>query len=253
MPAPDEVWARVASAREEAMPKLGGAYPISGLLRRARRIARLSQRELARRAGLSPSTVTRVETGEIVPTLPAFERMLAVAGLRLVVVDDDGHVVTPMRDVPDTRNGGGWRYPSHLDVILDPRSGEWWGDSYGLARPPETFHRDHDRRRAKQLRSAWEVRVQRFRFAPEPPDVDMLDLLARRAQNRPKPAPAPPIDTDDWDVDEWSVEDEREWYGIAERPRDDGEPDHGEPDDGERDNAEPDHGETDDGERDNAE
>ncbi len=209
---PDEVWARVAAAREEAMPKLGGAYPISGLLRRARRIAYLSQRELARRAGVAPSTVARVESGAIVPTLPAFERMLAVAGLRLVVVDDDGHVVAPMRDIPDTRHLGGWRYPSHLDVILDPRSGEWWGDNYGLARPPETFHRDHDRRRAKQWRSAWETRVDRYRSAPEPPDVDMRDLVASRAKDKPARAPSPPIDPDELDVDEWSDEDARAWY-----------------------------------------
>jgi hypothetical protein len=30
------------------------------------------------------------------------------------------------------------RYPAHLDTVLDPAPGEWWGDRYGLARPPET-------------------------------------------------------------------------------------------------------------------
>jgi transcriptional regulator with XRE-family HTH domain len=212
----DEEWMRIADTREEPMPKLGGAYPIAGLLRRARRVARVSQRELARRAGVSPSTVARVESGAIVPTLPAFERMLAVAGLRLVVVDDEGHVLTPMRDIADTRNGGGWRYPSHLDVILDPRPGEWWGDNYGLARPPETFHRDHDRRKAKQARSAWEVRVSRHRHAPEPPDVDTRELVRARLERQPaKPAPPKLIDSRTFDVDEWSDDDVREWHSAA--------------------------------------
>jgi hypothetical protein len=37
------------------------------------------------------------------------------------MVDDEGHVVQPMRDIDDIRNGGGSLYPSHLDTILDPR------------------------------------------------------------------------------------------------------------------------------------
>jgi transcriptional regulator with XRE-family HTH domain len=153
----ERAWARAADVREATLPKLG-PYPIAGLLRRARRIAGLSQREFARQAGVSPSTVGRIESGAIVPVLPAFARMLAIAGLRLVVVDDAGHVVPPMRDIDDIRNGGGRLYPSHLDTILDPRPGEWWGDQYGLARPPETFHRDPRRREAQRARSVHSVR-----------------------------------------------------------------------------------------------
>jgi hypothetical protein len=64
-----------------------------------------------------------------------------------------------MRDIDDIRNGGGALYPSHLDTILDPRPGEWWGDQYGLARPPETYHRDPKRRDARRARSVYSVRV----------------------------------------------------------------------------------------------
>ena len=201
---PDAEWQRVADEREEQLPKLGGDT-ISGLLRRARRIAGMSQRELARRSGVTQSTVARAETGGIVPTLPVFERLLATAGLRLVVVDDDGHVIQPMRDIPDTRHLGGWRYPSHLDVILDPRGGEWWGDRYGVARPPETFHRDHARRLAKQKRSRWEVRANRVRGMPPPRDVDFeVEMRACREAGllpppyRPK---AEPIPTDEYEDD----------------------------------------------------
>jgi transcriptional regulator with XRE-family HTH domain len=220
--APDREWRRVADAREQSLPKLG-SYPISGLLRRARRIAGISQQVLARRAGVSQSTVAKAESGAMVPTLPVFERLLAVAGLRLVVVDDEGHVITPMRDIPDTRNGGDVRYPSHLDVILDPKPGEWWGDNYGLARPPETFHRDHARRAAKQRRTEWEVRANRNVGVPPPPDVDLQELLRARQEQQPaEPRVPTDIPAGDFDVEEWTEEDERAWRDEAA-----GDPDYG--------------------------
>ncbi|SCE84004.1 Transcriptional regulator, contains XRE-family HTH domain [Micromonospora purpureochromogenes] len=118
-----------------------GQFPIAGLVRKARRIAGLGQRQMARFARVAPSTVGRVETGEMTPSLAVLERLLGAAGLYLAVVDPDGRVIQPMADWDDTRDGAGRRYPSHLDTILDPEPGEWWGDIYGLARPPETFHR----------------------------------------------------------------------------------------------------------------
>src|SRR5690606_20693180 len=93
------------------------------------------------------------------PVLPTFAKMIAIAGLWLVMVDNEGHIVQPMRDIDDIRNGGGHLYPSHLDTVLDPRPGEWWGDQYGLARPPETFHRDPRRREAQRARSVYSVRT----------------------------------------------------------------------------------------------
>lgn len=197
------VWSREADRREAELPTIG-RYPAAGLVRRARRIADLSQRELARRAGLSPSTVARIETGEITPSLGVMQRILDAAGLSLVVVDHEGHVVQPMRDVADMHDGADRRYPAHLDTILDPRPGEWWGDQYGLARPPETFYRDRRRRDACRARSQWEVRVKLFRGVPPPPDPEAHDrrLAAIRAAARPRDVP-PPFPTDEVDVDEW--------------------------------------------------
>jgi transcriptional regulator with XRE-family HTH domain len=198
----DDTWAQAADAREAGLPKLG-AYPVAGLLRRARRIAGLSQRELARRTGVSPSTVGRIESGAIVPVLPAFARMIAVAGLWLVMVDNDGHIVQPMRDIDDIRNGGGRLYPSHLDTILDPRPGEWWGDQYGLARPPETFHRDPKRREALRARSIYSVREIWSRglgdMSAMPRELDDAVRSAESGQVDSSPAtpggePTPPAD-----------------------------------------------------------
>ena len=147
-----------------------GWYPIVGLVRRARRIGDLSQRELAKRAGVSPATVGRIEAGTLVPSVDVLQRLFAVAGLHLAVVDAEGHVVLPMEDREDTRDGAERRYPSHLDTILEPRPGEWWGDIYGLLRPPETFHRARAYRDLVRRRSQWEVRVAQHRGEPPPPD-----------------------------------------------------------------------------------
>ena len=92
-----------------------------GLVRRARRAADLSQRDLAARLGVSQSTVARWETGQSSPTLCLVEQMLALSGLRLAMIDSAGEPVAPMReDAP--RDGAGRRYPAHVD--LDALG--WW-------------------------------------------------------------------------------------------------------------------------------
>lgn len=55
------------------------------LLRRARRAARLTQGELAFRAGTSQSAVNRYERGAAIPTLPTLERLLAACGRELTL------------------------------------------------------------------------------------------------------------------------------------------------------------------------
>jgi transcriptional regulator with XRE-family HTH domain len=175
-----EEWEAESDEMTEDQPRIG-RYPASGLIRRARRVADLSQREMATRAGVSPSTVGRVEAGVIAPSLDVMQRLLATAGMHLVVIDHEGRVVLPMLESEDTRDGAERRYPSHLDTILDPRMGEWWADQFGLARPPETFKRDRQRRDEMRARSRWEVRVSLLRSAPEPPIPGAREAwLARR-------------------------------------------------------------------------
>ncbi|MEU4398855.1 helix-turn-helix transcriptional regulator [Micromonospora orduensis] len=150
-----------------------GRFPIAGLVRRARRIVRLSQQQMARFAKVAPSTIGRVEAGSLTPSLAVLERLLGAAGLYLVVVDQEGRVVLPMADREDVHDGADRRYPSHLDTILDPEPGEWWGDIYGLTSPPETYHRSSADREARRRRSQWEVRVAQHRGVPPPPPVDV--------------------------------------------------------------------------------
>ena len=48
-------------------------------------------KEIARRAGLAASTVSRINSGQIKPSLEVIEKMCAAAGLRLnLLVDQDG-------------------------------------------------------------------------------------------------------------------------------------------------------------------
>lgn len=150
-------------------------FPAAGLIRAARRAADLSQRELAKAAGVSHSTVSRIEAGTVVPSLHMFSRLVGVAEVYLVAVTANGDVVQPMLDKEDLRDGAERRYPSHLDTIPDPVDGEWWADVFGLARPPETFYRDRRRRDAMRRRSQWEVRVAKYRTTPEPPDPRWSD------------------------------------------------------------------------------
>ncbi|MFD6261092.1 multiprotein-bridging factor 1 family protein [Micromonospora chalcea] len=145
-------------------------FPAPGIIRAVRRRADASQRELARFARVHPSTIGRIEAGSLTPSLAMLSRITTTAGFRLVVVDEAGTVLKPMRDRADLRDGAERRYPSHLDVVTDPEPGEWWADRYGLARPPETFYRDRAVRDALRRRSQWEVRVAKHRNVPSPPD-----------------------------------------------------------------------------------
>lgn len=177
-------------------PTPDGAVPdVSGLVRTVRRRADLSQRELAERAGLSRATIGRIESGTLIPALHTLAAVVAVAGIRLVAVDSENRRVPPMEDPPgdELRDGAGRRYPSHLDVILDPAPGEWWADRYGFARPPETFRRDRAMRDVMRRRSVWEVRVKLYQWAAPPPTIERwIQLQARCAQCGRIPPPVPP-------------------------------------------------------------
>jgi transcriptional regulator with XRE-family HTH domain len=118
---------------------------VSALLRRIRRTADLSQRELAGALDVSRSTVARAETGQRDLPATVLARAAELAGLRLGLLDADGAEVTGMS--PDAvRDRAGRHFPAHLDV----RRGDvdWWhGDErYSRERPRYTFDRDRSYR-----------------------------------------------------------------------------------------------------------
>jgi DNA-binding XRE family transcriptional regulator len=147
--------------------KLGG-YRLSEIVRRVRRRADFSQRELARWATVSPSCIGAIEAGRRTPSLAILQRILNAANYQLVVVDASGRLVLPLQVWDEVADLAGRRFPAHLDTIADPLPGDWWADTYGLARPPETFWRDRKRRDYERRLSRWEVRVGKLRNEPKP-------------------------------------------------------------------------------------
>jgi transcriptional regulator with XRE-family HTH domain len=145
-----------------------GDYALSEIVRRVRRTADLSQRELAKYAEVSSSMIGDVEAGSAVPSLPVLQRILNAANYQLVVVDASGRLVLPLQVWDGVADLAGRRFPAHLDLIADPVQGDWWADAYGLARPPETFWRDRKRRDYERQLSRWEVRVAKLRNEPMP-------------------------------------------------------------------------------------
>lgn len=86
------------------------------MLRSARRAARLSQREVAVRAGVPPSTLGRIESGATRdPSIGTVRALLEATEHELVAVDRLGHPLARHPD-EDEMDRSGRYYPAHLDL-----------------------------------------------------------------------------------------------------------------------------------------
>lgn len=98
-------------------------------VRAVRRSRRLSVRELAELAGIPRTTVSRIETGQTVPRLDTFVRLILAAGYDLAAVDEHGRLLAldPVHD--ELRDHGGRHFPAHLGWDRTPGyiEGGWWG------------------------------------------------------------------------------------------------------------------------------
>jgi transcriptional regulator with XRE-family HTH domain len=123
---------------------------LPGWLRRIRRVADLSQRDLARVTGVSSGTIAAAEAGTRGLDARTLARLAAVAGLRLALLDGRGREVAPM-DAAAVRDGGGRSFPAHLDT----RHGDegWWHGRHRYDRDPVTYTFDRDRRYRDQRRA----------------------------------------------------------------------------------------------------
>lgn len=170
-------------------------FDTGGHVRRCRRTGGLSQRALALRTGLAQSLVARVECGQQDLRVQEFAALALSVGLRVVLVDEDGTEVPPMR--PDgARDSTGRRFPAHVDVR--PGDEAWWhGDSrYTRRRPTYTFSlgeevRDDDHqvpdprddlawRRAERVRVARQQQEEEYRRRVASGEVvpEVYDLMA---------------------------------------------------------------------------
>lgn len=77
-------------------------------LRKARARAELTQRELARRAGTSQTTLSAYETGRKEPSVSTLARLLAAAGSRLAVERAEIPVVSVGKDELARRGRALW-------------------------------------------------------------------------------------------------------------------------------------------------
>lgn len=121
-------------------PDPAAGIDVAGLVRRIRRRADLSQRELAARLQVSKSAIAAVECGARPLDVHLLAAAAALAGLRLALLDAAGEEVRGMH--PDAvRDRGGRRFPAHLDTMLSERRASRWEHRPLLRRPTYTFDR----------------------------------------------------------------------------------------------------------------
>ncbi|WP_236836714.1 helix-turn-helix domain-containing protein [Blastococcus sp. KM273129] len=151
-------------------------FDLCGLMRRIRRRADLSQRELAERLGVSKSAVAAVESGARGMDAALLATAAALAGLRLGLLDDDGRPVAGMA-AGTVRDRAGRRFPAHLDTMLSEARAWRWDHRPRQRQPTYTF----DRRRP------WEDAADRAHdrpddhLVPQPGDAPEERAAARRA------------------------------------------------------------------------
>ncbi|MCA0144798.1 helix-turn-helix transcriptional regulator [Blastococcus sp. LR1] len=155
----------------------------SAALRRIRRTADLSQRELAERIGASKSAIGRIECGHGGLDVGLLVRAAALAGLRLALLDESGQEVRGMsRDA--VRDRSGRRFPAHLDTMLSEERWWRWDIRRDRAQPSYTFDR----------RARWEAPARRRADRPDdhllaqPGDAPWERAAARRAEARRRAA-----------------------------------------------------------------
>ena len=154
-------------------------FDLPGVLRRVRRLADMSQRELAAAIDSSKTAVAAAESGTSGMDARLLARAAGLADLRLVLVDSAGAEVAGMSD-EGVRDKGDRRFPAHLDT----RYGDdgWWYDvhRYGRPRPWYTFDRA---RRARDRDRAAHGTPDDHQL-PQPGDAPWERAEARKLERR---------------------------------------------------------------------
>lgn len=118
------------------------SFDLPGALRRIRRRADLSQRDLAARLGISPSCVSKAEAGRQPLRLDLLVAAAALAGLRLALLDADGQELVGMTRRA-VRDGAGRLFPAHLDTRYG--DDDWWHGPHRYDRPQPWYTFDRSR------------------------------------------------------------------------------------------------------------
>jgi transcriptional regulator with XRE-family HTH domain len=170
-------------------------FDLTGALRRIRRLADLSQRDLAKAAAISTSTLAHAEAGTRDLPVQSLARAGAVVGLRLVLVDDAGHPVEGMAE-NGVRDRFGRRFPAHLDTRYSDEG--WWHGPERYSRPVPwyTFDRDRERRDARRSTGGAPAdhQLPKARDAPAERAIARRQAVRRREVERGKLRPEEPFD-----------------------------------------------------------
>ena len=152
-------------------------FDLAGSLRRIRRLADLSQRELAERSGISKSALAAAEAGT--RDLPATQlaRAAAVAGLRLTLLDVDAREVIGM-STEGARDAAYRRFPAHLDTVHSDDVPNRWADDPRRSQPWFTFTLDRVSRDRARARDG----IPADHLVPEPGDSPWERAAARRRE-----------------------------------------------------------------------
>lgn len=126
------------------------AFDLAGVLRRIRRRADLSQRELARACQVTPSVIAHAEAGRRGLSAHLLATAAEVAGLRLAIVDPAGHEIDGMSDAT-VRDMGNRRFPAHLDTRYSDQG--WWHGAHRYDREQPWYTFDRSRRIRDQDRN----------------------------------------------------------------------------------------------------
>ena len=151
-------------------------FDLPGVLRRIRRQADLSQRDLARAIDTSKSTVAAAETGHAGLDVRLLDRAASLAGLRLALLDSANTEVSVMADGA-VRDMSGRRFPAHLDTRYGDEG--WWHgpERYSRVQPWYTFDRERTVRDWYRARTGTPDDHQ----LPQPGDSPEERTAARRA------------------------------------------------------------------------
>jgi transcriptional regulator with XRE-family HTH domain len=122
-------------------------FDLSGALRRIRRRADLSQRQLAEACAVSQSVIARAEAGRRDVPVALLQCAAMLAGLRLALLDEHGEEITGM-SVDAVRDRNGRHFPAHLDTVSSDERSHRYEERYYRARPWYTVDRDRDTRDA---------------------------------------------------------------------------------------------------------
>jgi HTH-type transcriptional regulator/antitoxin HipB len=130
----------VPDAEDDRPSEPLSGFDVGGSIRRIRRRADLSQRELAVRLHVSKSAVAAFESGARSIDVHLLAAGAALAGLRIALLDESGAEVRGMH--PDgVRDRGGRRFPAHLDTVHSDQRASRWEHRPLIRQPTYTFDR----------------------------------------------------------------------------------------------------------------